>query len=188
MGLDITAVSRTASHFLGSREQLGDEQYEELLESDTALPIWVSDGHEERLDGYARGMYRVEGQSMGFRAGSYSGYNWWRRHLSLMALDEEPQTVWADPEAFAGEPFVELIDFSDCEGCIGPKTSAKLAKDFRDYAAQAEAYARERGEQRDPNRGPLADEDQVGSWWLESYREWQEAFELASDDGFVKFH
>jgi hypothetical protein len=127
MGLDITAVSRTASHYLGPRDQFSDEQMEEFYESEKAISVWVSDGHEERLDGYAQGVYRVEGESMGFRAGSYSGYNWWRRHLSLMALGEEPEDVWAEPPMYEGRPFVELIDFSDCEGCIGPRTSRKLA-------------------------------------------------------------
>jgi hypothetical protein len=39
------------------------------------------------------------------------------------------EQVWAArPEG----PFVELIDFADNEGMIGPRAAAKLAKDFAD--------------------------------------------------------
>ena len=64
---------------------------------------------------------------------------------------------------------------------------APLAEDFRNFASRAEDYVRQHGEGRDPNRGPLDEEDRIGAWWLESYRELRQAFELASDDGFVHF-
>ena len=37
-------------------------------------------------------------------------------------------------------PFWELINFSDCEGVIGPKTSAKLAGDFAAFQEKADAH------------------------------------------------
>lgn len=37
--------------------------------------------------------------------------------------------------------FEKLINFSDCEGTIGPDTSALLAYDFVYYQNQAEAFA-----------------------------------------------
>jgi hypothetical protein len=183
MGLDISAFSKVV--YLGPAEQFSEEQREELYESGNATRVTAATGFEERLDGRPEGFYRVAGEAMGFRAGSYSGYNWWRRHLCLMALGVDPEDVWADPEWYKGKPFVELINFSDCEGCIGPETSRKLAKDFLDHAAKAEAYARARSP-GNLNRG-ADDEDVVHPWWLESYRDWRAVFELARDEGFVDF-
>ena len=48
--------------------------------------------------------------------------------------------VRTNPEK-EGLPFVELINFSDCEGVIGPEVAAKLAKDFADYEFSASAFA-----------------------------------------------
>jgi hypothetical protein len=186
MGLDIGAYSKVVGNYLGPSKQFTDEQRERLYEEDRVLNVYSVSGFEERLDGYAEGLYRCQGESLGFRAGSYSGYNWWRRHLSLMALGVEPEDVWADPQEYAGEPFVELINYSDCDGCIGPRTSRKLARDFRRHAGRAAAYFQKNG----PNNPNLLDrqsDDFVYAWWLESYDEWQRAFELASDKGFVRF-
>ncbi len=69
--------------------------------------------------------------------------------------------------------FRELIHFSDCEGFIGPKTSAKLAADFAAWRDSAAAMA--------------AQIDQ-GRWHLEKYNEWARAFETAAKGGVVKFH
>jgi hypothetical protein len=186
MGLDISAYSKTASNFLKSDEEVSEEEREQLYESAGVARISANSSFEDQLDGYQEGFYRVKGKSTGFRAGSYSGYNWWRRHLCLMALELEPDDVWSDPEVHEGRPFVELINFSDCEGCIGPETSKKLLADFRAHAEKAEAYAKARAP-GNPNR-PDEDEDTVHPWWLENYKEWTEAFELAADDGFVSFH
>ena len=70
-----------------------------------------------------------------------------------------------------GLPFVELIDFSDCEGVIGPKVAAKLAKDFADYEFMASAFAAESND----------------DFFLALYREWRRAFEWAADGGMIYF-
>jgi hypothetical protein len=116
-------------------------------------------------------------ETTGFRAGSYSGYNWWREQLCRFALDCDPSEVWGDPDAYAGRPFVELINFSDAEGAIGPRTSAKLAADFRAHEPRVAAWAEERIDTED-NRG----------YFVELFGEWKTAFELAADDGFLIFH
>ena len=66
----------------------------------------------------------------GFRAGSYSGYNRWRENLSMSIHGVMPSIIWNSPEKYAGKEFFEIINFSDCEGCFGPKFSAKLHADF----------------------------------------------------------
>jgi hypothetical protein len=184
MGLDIHAISKTASNFIRARSA-DREADEKMYEDEDVIHVYAAcPEFEPQLDGYADGFYRIKGESFGFRAGSYSGYNAWRRHLCRMALDEEPEDVWADPEFYSNQPFYELINFSDCEGSIGPKTSGKLARDFAAFADRAEQYVRanSHGDKSGKN-----DEDDVGEWFLESFREWQEAFELAADDGFVRF-
>jgi hypothetical protein len=189
MGLDISAYSKAAGNYLGPAEQFSDEQREELYADDNVVRVYSANGFEARLDGYAEGFYRADpsGDSYGFRAGSYSGYNWWRRHLCRMAVEEEPEDVWGDAEEFEGSPFVELINFSDCEGAIGPRTSRKLADDFKKYAEQARAYVEAQQAANNPNRGAEGADEPANEWWLEAYGDWQRAFELAADDGFVWF-
>ena len=57
------------------------------------------------------------------RSWSYHGYNAFRRALCRAALGVDPETVWDDRDAWAGHPFVLLIDFADNEGCIGPEAA-----------------------------------------------------------------
>lgn len=112
-----------------------------------------------------------------FRAGSYSGYNWWREKLAEFA-GYKPTKVERhgksemrfDQGAFEVEkgPFWELICFSDCEGVIGGSTCAKLSRDFEEHAARAATFDEER--------------------WQTLYRLWAEAFSTASGGGFVAFH
>ena len=73
---------------------------------------------------------------------SYSAYNRWREALAKLA-----GYPYSDLEEFTGHqigafdvecgPFHELVCFSDCEGTIGPKTSAKLYQDFCDFQDRA---------------------------------------------------
>lgn len=123
-------------------------------------------------------IYRA-GDSFGFRAGGYGGYNAWRNELAKLAAypakpfdryktgdvqQRHDQGAW---EADSG-PFWELINFSDCEGVIGAEVAAKLAKDFADHQEKADAHTDLR--------------------FLESYNEWRKAFEMAADNGAVDFH
>ena len=113
-----------------------------------------------------------------FRAGSYSGYNWWRNELAKLAgyeatLDEAPPgkepslrydlTVWTKK---AG-PFWELIDFSDAEGVIGSTACLRVHKDFLRFAPAAAKH-------------PEPD-------FRDSYRDWQKAFAMCSRQGAIVF-
>ena len=115
-----------------------------------------------------------------FYSTSYSGYNWWRETLAKLA-GYEP--VWYESVpgyapskklshqvgAFGVDSgaFHELICFSDCEGTIGAKTSAKLAKDFAEFDEKAKALGDDR--------------------FYKGYELFKECFEFASDNGAVKF-
>lgn len=180
MGLDITAYSHM--------ERLSDAECERIRAidngvaegeyDDTIRHINPNPAFVKQADGLPDAYYKPTEQTKAhaFRAGSYSWYNAWRAHLSRFALGVEPRATWNAPERYAGQPFVELIHFSDCEGVIGPQTSAKLARDFAEYAERATAFAATFGDKDD------------GEWWLTLYAEWRKAFELASDGGLVSFH
>lgn len=130
-------------------------------------------GREEGVED--KGVYRAK-ESMGFRAGGYSGYNAWREQLAQLAgYPAAEYTQWGrtqmryDAGAWAATrgPFWELINFSDCEGVIGPVVSAKLAKDFQEFDERARA---------------------IGGSFYDKYQEWREAFEMAAENGMVRFH
>jgi len=125
-----------------------------------------------RTAGLKAGVYTFD-EEFSFRAGSYSGYNEWRDDLAWFAFDKGAHEIWADH--ITKGPFVELINFSDCEGEIGPIVAAKLAKDFADHQEKAKTHI------------PLHNDPDEPGWWFDRYKEWQKAFEMASDGGSVCF-
>lgn len=165
MGLDISAYSQ--AEWLGGRKPETSNDWDYVYNEDL---IWVQcwGPYEAQFEGLTEGLYKVNGTSTGFRAGSYSGYNIWREQLSKAILGVDPLVVWNNLDNFKGAPFVELINFSDCEGYIGPIVSTKLLADFKqhwtDFSALADTYSGAK------------------------YNDWLEGFELAADNGFVEFH
>jgi hypothetical protein len=176
MGLDITAYRglRRAQPGEGMNPKYGDADYENGWHE-----MYVNSDFPSQADDIVdRAIYHAD-DDFGFRAGSYSGYSVWRDQLAEMVgypaitdgLDkyrrEYPYSsgVHADPKP---GPFVELINFSDCEGVIGPKTSAKLAADFKAFQEKADAHP--------------------DDWFREKYADWRKAFEMAADNGAVSFH
>ena len=107
-------------------------------------------------------VYTTNQPDFGFRAGSYSYYNQWRNQLAEVAGFSSAKDAW---EANGG-PFWELINFSDCDGVIGPTISAKLNMDFilfRDKALK------------------------MGDEFMQNYDDFQTAFAMASRAGAVVF-
>lgn len=158
MGLDIIAYEKVT--FV--KEELEDNDSDKRLK-DNYTHIVVNSHFSERADGLKTGYYNCGGKSHSFRAGSYFGYNLWRRRLVEFAgitLDE----AWSGN--YTG-PFSELINFSDCDGVIGPQTSAKLYKDFLQFHERAKM--------------------KNDVFLFELYEDFMTAFELASHGGAVKF-
>lgn len=115
-----------------------------------------------------------------FGAGSYGSYGAWREELARMAGYQEIERVpdyapsrrmGCSAAAWAGlcdgMPFVELVNFSDCDGVIAAETAAKLAADFAKFDEQAKL---------------------VGDSFYELFQQWRHAFEVAADGGAVEFH
>lgn len=155
MGLDITAYSRMAPCALHHRTEA--DETEAAWDMGHVLP-YINPDFPEHAE-HVQGCYQKTAISIehGFRAGSYSGYNWWRDELAAMV-----------PKG--SRAFEELINFSDCEGTIGPNISRKLAADFARFQKHA-----------DQRQGD-------GTMFTAKYAEWRKAFEIASDEGFVWFH
>jgi hypothetical protein len=161
MGLDVTYSSGI--------ERAQDDEHDLDLD---AAGTWLENdaAFTERGDGIAPGRYLLNGdEAGGFRAGSYSGYNDWRMALCQAIHGCDPRFVWDDPEPWAGRPFFELVQFTDCDGFIGPRTSAKLERDFLGYRETFRAAVEE-------------------SWMLEVYDEFTAAFGAAARGGVVVFH
>lgn len=165
MGLDITAYEKV--ELVRPSEKYDEDRDTEDYEAGLRF-LYVEPSFPKHADGMVNGYYVPTGKQLRFRAGSYSGYNHFRAKLCIAAIGVEPEVVWADLDAYADKPFFELVHFSDCEGIIGPTTSAKLAEDFKDISVR----------DRLPEQG----------WWRESFDEWAKAFALAADTGVVEFH
>jgi len=109
-----------------------------------------------------------DAEGMSFRAGSYSGYTEFRKQLAEGAgLDLS--AIWADPLGHQDEPFFELLNFSDCEGTIGPEAAKDLYEDFLKY--RTAFISKQRGDE----------------YAIERYDNWTEACRLASDGGLISF-
>jgi len=181
MGLDITAYSnlraidpefeRIRDRVPGVFGQLGEETCTFTQAQVDSPNNWISD-----MD---PGTYyeTPETEVLDFRAGSYSGYNDYRRMLSECFLNVPPDNVWANERAYIDKPFYEQINFSDCEGFIGPKVSAKLFEDYKKGRAKWEAFLKD----------SFGSDQEEKSWRLNLYDKWTRAFELAADDGIVWF-
>lgn len=159
MGLDISAFTKLSEYKNAPEEY--DYEYATDICDNSAFP-----GVTKPFEGGK--IYQSEEKRFVFSAGSYSGYNSWRRQLCKLALGCEPDEVWNNLEKYRGKPFFELINFSDCEGTIGSEVAKKLAKDFADLQ-------------------PKVDELEEG-YFKELFADWKKAFEMASEAGIVDFH
>lgn len=168
MGLDVSVVMGIGKR-IRAKVSEEDDDYDTRVHLYVAAPEW-----EARLAPFKPGVYTCEARyEHGFRAGSYSGYNAFRMQLCRTAHKVGPEAIWADTSGvYDGKPFVELINFSDCEGFIGPDVSRKLAADFKTH--------------RETFASAL---DEARAWMLERYDLWAKAFEVAAQtNGAVQLH
>jgi hypothetical protein len=140
-----------------------------------ALLTWTEHNFPGRTMGVKPGVFSFT-ECFAFGAGAYSVYGQWRdeltrfafyEHRGVLSRERAAEYVW---ERDIQGPFVELINFADNEGIIGPVVAAKLAKDFTEHQERANAYAR------------------LAPRWCESYTNWRRAFEIAADAGAIRFH
>jgi len=170
MGLDIIAYRHVTPAPDAPLDEHGyPKDYKKHVRVDQVSLDATEKAFPGRTKGMQPGLYACD-KSFHFRAGSYTGYNDWRDRLARFALRRGARSVWVD--AGMEGPFVELINFYDNEGDIGPEVSAKLAKDFAILVNKARDFA--------------ADLDDAG-YFFDCYRKWSKAFRMAADGGFVHF-
>ena len=162
MGLDITAYEQVI--YLRPYDPNHDTQ----IDYKTETLLYVNQELPQQSDGMLTGIYEFRGKPFCFRAGSYSGYNLWRYKLARLG-GRTPEKIWQNPQP---GPFVELINYSDCEGLIGPQTAAKLYRDFQICQQAATTFGR-----------GLDHED-----WCLRYNSWMTACHLASKEGAISLH
>lgn len=110
-----------------------------------------------------------DGKSISGPSYPYSAHGRWRETLAKLA--GYAYTGGNYPHATscwngATGPFSELINFSDCEGAIGPLTSLKLLEDFVRFDDRAK---------------------EIGGEFYNNYVKWHAVFEHASRNGAVYF-
>lgn len=182
MGLDISAYRKATKLdviFDEDGEAL-DKQTNESVDYD--VRVFVNTHFPGREEGVEDGAAYTAEEGMSFRT-SYGAHGAWREDLAKMAGYPLTYTSSSfsnvsyrhDAGAWAAEggPFWELINFSDCEGTIGPIVSAKLAKDFAEWDERAKQFD---------------DENGLDGRFYKRFQEWRQAFEMAADGGMVYFH
>ena len=172
MGLDITAYRQLKPALEVELDESGYPKESDKYWKPGAAVQWAEENWPGRTEGIDSNTIYEFAKDFNFRAGSYGGYNRWRDMLAKLAGYGSAGDAWNLVDRTFSGPFIELIDFADNEGVIGPKISAKLAKDFRDYEVKAKEFAETSGE----------------SWFWEKYQNWKKAFEMAADNGAVDFH
>jgi len=204
MGLDITAFSKLKPIEIPEDiEKWSDEYYDwEMEQEGSIVNIYTHDAFQEASEGLEDGAYLTLGESFGFRAGSYSGYGTWRDWLAqavmqgILSKAGGAQSMWETGDG--GDfslPFMEMINFSDAEGAIGPVASKKLYNDFRRYETDVMNWMDEKyltqtpitsPDWRDEEAKPLDKGD--FEWFQARYKDWEKAFRIASNNGAVMYH
>lgn len=168
MGLDISAIAGPLID-KGHKDNFDERQMDDLIDSALTITAYTHPSFEDRLKPLQRGHIYVgnhkrEHENFGFRAGSYSGYGQYRDWLIGLG-----QKARRGMPTDVDKPFYEQVNFSDCEGVIGPVASGDL---YNDYASLHEK-AKEHPE----------------DWFLQVYENFMAAFKLAAEtEGAVVFH
>lgn len=179
MGLDITAYSKLKKLdvlFNSDGEPVDPVTREPV---DQYYRVRENKDFPGRADGLEDGACYSFAESEDVFSRSYGGYTFWRETLAKPAgyplrsflnfgvqENRHAASAWFG-KVPDGAPFVELVYFSDCEGCIGPVVAAKLLRDFQEFDERAKAIGSER--------------------FYSGYCQLKRGLELASDGGALEF-
>lgn len=162
MGLDIIAISKIVKVDSECGIRVGTDPAFNRVE--------IEPGEYDRSE---------ESEEHSFRAGPYSYYNRFRETLSMSMHGVMPVQIWnaVNDDEFDNTAFIEMIDFSDCEGCIGAEVSNKLYHDFANNRHLFKEYIDGQG----------WEEEKIVDYF-EVYEDFMKAFEIARREGIVIFH
>ena len=189
MGLDISALSYI------KRSEVQDPE-----DSSNEIRIWHNPNFPDHCE-LEEGSYEETPQTRAhrFNAGSYSGHSRFRNVLAQCTLGVKTDTIWEAQDIYMNRPFFNLLNFSDCEGTIGPDYSAALFEDFRDNRDRFIRNLKQEIDFTKVTEDPLSlepefilddfnlSDDDIAEY-IELYDDWMEAFQLAKDNGIVQFH
>jgi len=194
MGLDVAAtnglIKIPKEEIPHGVEPYNDEFYDWENNADWHIKyINREDGYFEEywnhhLDPFKTGYYREDDADYhSFRVGSYSYYNNWRKILALAIGFDNIGDIWNLGPYDAEIPFIELLDFSDAEGNIGPVVSEKLYNDFEDRQEEVFEFVDNLmfgigGSDNKLSMTQVRDFKSV-------YEDWKLAFEIGQDRGIV---
>lgn len=203
MGLDIrtyTNIRRVPPEEEKAVLEHPDGPHEGAYEKGYAFPD-INPHFPGREEGVEEVPYAFD-EDIHFRAGSYSGHSVFRQHIcNVLGLGVFRAWIQSKGTDTHG-PFEEFLNFSDCEGVIGPVVSKKLAADFVEHEKVAREYAMElnvkdlihQGWEEEKAQEQAAkinlDTDQgwnAGTSFWETYQNWKNAFLKAGNGGFVRF-
>ena len=194
MGLDVEAVNGLIripdEDVPNGVEPWNDEFYQWESDEDTYIKYINRDTgsrFEEywsnHLNPFETGYYRDEGDAQhSFRVGSYSYYSYWRKLLALSIGFENIGDIWQLGPYNEEIPFIELIDFSDADGMIGPNVSEKLYNDFE--SMQDEVFEFIDNLMFGVIPGNKLTMTQVSDFKI-IYNDWKTAFDIARENGLV---
>ncbi len=199
MGLDVSYynnVRRVPDEEVPEGVEAFNQAYEDWDGSrDNNTYLYYLDPDRGPFGGHMKGLepgwYEVPKEGGGYlRGGTYSGYNEWRNDLALAAgYTGGVEEVWEIGQDKLYEPdtppFLELINFSDSDGVIGPDISEKLYNDFVNYENTVKKEVDNWYLKIHPTKSYDVDDNK---WFLSKYEEWKKAFKTASEGGFVSFH
>lgn len=174
MGLDITAVSSVVECVSDAWDEFEDD---DSLGYDDVLGLFQHPDFKAQADGIANGIYSVEGVRFGFRAGSYGGYSRFRNLLSDCVHGVAVEEIWSEPGKWKTKAFFSILNFSDCDGFIGPQTSKELHEDFKKHRDAFHEYCQDAS-------------NAASDYTVEVYDNFMRAFAIASElgKGIVSFH
>ena len=153
MGLNISAYSNI--RFL--HNNIGDSK---------GAYLYVNEHFKDRADGLVDGYYDFD-EEYYFRAGSYSGHSKCRE-LAAKALGFTVIEEYWD-ECTPETPLYDLLNFSDCEGTIGPLCAKRLYESITKHKTRILERV---------------GENQYFLGWLEDF---QRAAKLAMQNGAISF-
>lgn len=162
MGLDVTAYRMIAPAPEAELDEGGyPVEWDSYIRITPELIQLTEQNFPGRTQGLAPGVFGFV-EAMDLRAGSYGGYSLWRDWLAKLVGFQSATDYWK--RADSTSPFWELINFSDCEGYLGPVACAALVEDFARFTPDGNVYENAK------------------------YQEWAQAVAIGADGGFLLFH
>jgi len=184
MGLDIMAISNLEKkHKLSEEQKALPWEFQPAKKATRitidATPYGSEHGGFNKCEDMEGGKYAETNETTEhhFRAGSYSGYNRFRKLLSDGVAGVDPHALWENEDQYKDSQMFEMINFSDCEGILGTGVCKKLYPQFLENRDKFENYL----------KTIMSEDGDTIRWEMSTYDDFTEAFRLGSQNGIVVY-